>query len=100
MRPVRLLCSALVVLAPAFASAQTPPPDSVTEVLRQKARPGTVQEYEAGRKKHMDWHKAQNARGVGEVLGVRPGRDPGCYVTASGGHKGRERGAGGPKRAD
>jgi hypothetical protein len=49
MHPVKLLCSALVVLAPAFASAQTPPPDSVTEVLRQKARPGTVQEYEAGR---------------------------------------------------
>jgi hypothetical protein len=90
MRPVKLLCSALVVLAPAFASAQTPPPDSVTEVLRQKARPGTVQEYEASRKKHMDWHKAQNDTWVWEVFEVMTGPDTGSYVIASGGHQWKE----------
>jgi len=37
----------------AVGGAQTPPPDSVSEVLRQKIRPGTVQDYEAARKKHM-----------------------------------------------
>ena len=90
MRPVRLLCSALVVLAPAFASAQTPRPDSVTEVLRQKARPGTVQEYEASRKKHMDWHKAQNDPWVWEVFEVMTGPETGGYLIASGEHQWKE----------
>ena len=33
MRPVTLLCSALVVLAPAFASAQTPRPIRLERAL-------------------------------------------------------------------
>ena len=100
MRPVKLLCSALVVLAPAFASAQTPPPDSVTEVLRQKARPGTVQEYEASRKKHMDWHKAQNDPWVWEVFEVMTGPDTGGYLIASGEHQWKEMEAWVAKMAD
>ena len=90
MRPVKLLCSALVVLAPAFASAQTPPPDSVTEVLRQKARPGTVHEYEASRKKHMAWHKAQNDPWAWEVFEVMTGPETGGYLIASGEHQWKE----------
>jgi hypothetical protein len=87
MRPVKLLCSVVLVLAPAFASAQTSPPDSVTELLRQKARPGTVQDYEAARKKHMAWHKAQNDPWVWEVFEVMTGPDTGSYVIASGDHQ-------------
>jgi hypothetical protein len=62
----------------------------VTEVLRQKARPGTVQEYEASRKKHMDWHKAQNDTWVWEVFEVMTGPDTGSYVIASGEHQWKE----------
>ena len=51
---------ALIALAAAPVLAQAPPPDSVSEVLRQKVVPGTTDKYEAGRKKHMGWHKAQN----------------------------------------
>jgi hypothetical protein len=87
MRPVTLLCSAVLVLAPAFASAQTPQPDSVTEVLRQKAKPGTVQDYEASRKKHMAWHKAQNDPWTWEVFEVMTGPDTGSYLIASGDHQ-------------
>jgi hypothetical protein len=90
MRPVKLLCSALVVLAPAFATAQTPPPDSVTEVLRQKARPGTVHDYEASRRKHMAWHKAQNDPWTWEVFEIMTGPDTGGYLIASGEHQWRE----------
>ena len=86
MRPWRLLC-AMIVLAPALAGAQTPPPDSVTELLRQKARPGTVHDYEAARKKHMAWHKAQNDPWVWEVFEVMTGPDTGSYVIASGDHQ-------------
>jgi hypothetical protein len=100
MRPVKLLCSALVVLAPAFASAQTPQPDSVTEVLRQKAKPGTVQEYEASRKKHMAWHKAQNDPWAWEVFEVMTGPDTGSYVIASGEHQWKDMEAWVAKMAD
>jgi hypothetical protein len=79
-----------VVLAPALASAQTPPPDSVTEVLRQKARPGTVHEYEASRKKHMAWHKAQSDPWAWEVFEVMTGPDTGGYLIASGEHQWKE----------
>ena len=53
------LSVAVVALAAAPAVAQAPPPDSVTQVFRQKVVPGMVDKYEAGRKKHMAWHKAQ-----------------------------------------
>jgi len=100
MRPVKLFCCTLLVLAPAFASAQTPPPDSVTELLRQKARPGTVQDYEAARKKHMAWHKAQNDPWVWEVFEVMTGPDTGSYVIASGDHQWKEMEAWVAKMAD
>jgi hypothetical protein len=87
MRIVTLLCSAIMVLAPAVAGAQTPPPDSVSEVLRQKIRSGTVQDYEAARKKHMAWHKAQNDPWAWEVFEVMTGPDTGSYLISSGDHQ-------------
>jgi hypothetical protein len=95
-----MLCSALVVLAPAFASAQTPQPDSVTEVLRQKVRPGTVQDYEASRKKHMAWHKAQNDPWIWEVFEIMTGADTGGYLIASSEHQWKEMEAWMTKMAD
>ena len=90
MRPVTLLCAALVLVAPAVANAQTPPPDSVTEVLRQKIRPGTLQDYEASRKKHMTWHKAQSDPWTWEVFEVMTGPNTGSYLIASGDHQWKE----------
>ena len=63
MRIVTLLCSAIMVLAPAVGGAQTPPPDSVSEVLRQKIRPGTVQDYEGARK----WMQLASEAGNGQA---------------------------------
>lgn len=100
MRIVTLLCSALMVLAPAVAGAQTPPPDSVSEVLRQKIRPGTVQDYEAARKKHMGWHKAQNDPWAWEVFEVMTGPDTGSYVISSGDHQWKDMEAWVAKMAD
>jgi hypothetical protein len=100
MRPVKLLCSVLVVLAPTFASAQTPPPDSVTEVLRQRAQPGTRHDYEASRKKHMAWHKAQNDPWTWEVFEVMTGPETGGYLIASGDHQWKEMEAWVAKMAD
>ena len=86
MRPLKLLF-AIVVLAPAVASAQTPPPDSVSEVLRQKIQPGTVSKYEAARKEHMGWHKTHNDPWTWEVFEVMTGPDTGSYLISSGDHQ-------------
>ena len=99
MRIVTLLCSAIMVLAPAVAGAQTPP-DSVSEVLRQKIRPGTVQDYEAARKKHMAWHKAQNDPWAWEVFEVMTGPDTGSYLISSGDHQWKDMEAWVAKMAD
>lgn len=81
------LSAALVALAAAPAFAQAPPPDSVTEVFRQKARPGMTAEYEAGRKKHMAWHKAQGDTWIWNTYEVTTGPDTGAYIIASPNHQ-------------
>jgi hypothetical protein len=99
MRIVTLLCSAIIVFAPAVAGAQTPP-DSVSEVLRQKIRSGSLQDYEAARKKHMAWHKAQNDPWVWEVFEVMTGPDTGSYLISSGDHQWKDMEAWVAKMAD
>ena len=84
------VAGALVVLVSVSVSAQTAPPDSVTEVIRQKARQGTQQQYEAARKKHMAWHKAQNDPWAWDVFQITTGPDTGAYIIASGNHQWKE----------
>jgi hypothetical protein len=84
---VMSVTGALALLASVSVSAQTPPPDSVTEVLRQKPRQGMVKEYEASRKKHMAWHKAQNDTWAWDVFEITTGPDTGGYLIASGNHQ-------------
>jgi hypothetical protein len=87
---VMSVTGALALLASVSVSAQTPPPDSVTEVLRQKPRQGMVKEYEASRKKHMAWHKAQNDTWAWDVFEITTGPDTGGYLIASGNHQWKE----------
>ncbi len=78
---------ALVVAVAAPALAQAPPPDSVTQVLRQKVVPGMTDKYEAGRKKHMAWHKAQGDPWAWNVYEITTGPDTGGYIIASPNHQ-------------
>jgi hypothetical protein len=88
MRPlIASLSVALVVAAAAPALAQAPPPDSVAQVLRQKVVPGTTDKYEAGRKKHMAWHKAQGDPWTWNVYEITTGPDTGGYIIASPNHQ-------------
>jgi hypothetical protein len=87
---VASVAGALVVLVSVSVSAQTAPPDTVTEVIRQQARPGTRAQYEAARKKHMAWHKAQNDTWAWDVFEITSGPDTGSYVIASGNHQWKE----------
>jgi len=81
------LSVALVVAVAAPALAQTPPPDSVTQAFRQKVVPGMVDKYEAGRKKHMAWHKAQGDPWIWNTYEVTTGPDTGSYLIVSGNHQ-------------
>jgi hypothetical protein len=99
--PLALLALwAALALLPAPASAQTPPPDSVSEVLRQKIQPGTAQKYEAARKEHMGWHKAHNDPWTWEVFEVMTGPDTGSYLISSGDHQWKDMEAWAAKMAD
>jgi hypothetical protein len=78
---------ALVALVAAPVGAQAPPADTVTQVIRQKARQDMTSQYEAGRKKHMAWHKAQNDTWAWDVFEIMTGPDTGGYIIASGNHQ-------------
>ena len=88
MRPlIASLSAALLVAVAAPAVAQTPPPDSVAQVFRQKVVPGMTDKYEAGRKKHMAWHKAQGDPWTWNVYEVTTGPETGSYLISSINHQ-------------
>jgi hypothetical protein len=89
-RVVTALAGVLLVLVTVTASAQTPPPDTVTEVNRQRCRPGTRKEYEAARVRHMGWHAAHNDPWPWDVYELVTGPDTGTYLIVSGGHQWQE----------
>ena len=82
-----LVAGIVIVMASVSASAQTAPLDTVTEVVRQKARIDVKAEYEAARRKHMQWHKAQNDPWEWDVFEIMTGPDTGGYIIASGNHQ-------------
>jgi len=84
---VASVAAALVALGSSAVSAQQPPPDTVTQVIRQKARQDMQPQYEAGRKKHMAWHKAQNDAWAWDVFEITTGPDTGAYIIATGDHQ-------------
>ncbi|MGI9102914.1 MAG: hypothetical protein ACR2IF_10785 [Terriglobales bacterium] len=75
----------LVCLTTALAAAQAPPA-SVCEVHINKVKPGMTAQYEAGRAKHMAWHKSQNDRWSWETWEITTGENTGNYLIASCGH--------------
>jgi hypothetical protein len=82
--PVAFLVGFVVAASPVFA--QQPPAETVTQVIRQKPKPGMEAQYEAGRKKHMAWHKAQKDPWAWNVYEITTGPDTGGYLIASGNH--------------
>jgi len=83
-----VVIAAVLALVPVAARAQQAPPDTVTQVLRQHVKDGvSPAQYEAGRKKHMAWHKAQNDPWTWNVFEVMTGPDTGAYIISSPGHQ-------------
>jgi hypothetical protein len=78
------VCALLVASA---AIAQQAAPFTVIEVHRQKAAPGKTAQYEAGRKKHMDWHRQAGDPWTWTIWSVTTGPDTGSYIVTSGDHQ-------------
>jgi len=69
----------LFVAAPGFpALAQAP--GNLSEINFEQPKPGMTKQYEAGRKKHMAWHKAQKDTWAWYVWEVLSGENAGSYI--------------------
>jgi hypothetical protein len=92
---IRLVCFVMVCLCVASAFAQTG--SSTQEINAQNAnnvcriyfstpKPGMGQQYEAGRQKHMQFHRAQKDTWTWNTYVIETGDNTGTYVTSSCGH--------------
>jgi hypothetical protein len=73
---------ALVAAIPAVAQQ----PGKLVEIHINRVKPGMTQQYEAGRKKHMAWHKSQNDSWSWYTWAVVTGEATGSYVVGTLGH--------------
>jgi hypothetical protein len=85
MRTALLITAALAL--PAAASLAADQPGTVGRVFVTVPRPGMAAQYEAGRKKHMDWHRKQNDTWTWLTWEVQTGQNAGSYVSGSFGHQ-------------
>jgi hypothetical protein len=85
MRITRLAMGTLVILAGLLPVLAQPPGD-VVEIHVDRVKEGMTQQYEAGRKKHMAWHKSQNDPWSWHTWEVLTGPNAGSYVIGTFGH--------------
>lgn len=84
-KTVWMLAGALaMVAAPALAADQ---PGTVARVYVTVPKAGMTAQYEAGRKKHMDWHKRQNDSWAWAVWQIETGDRAGSYISGSFAHQ-------------
>ena len=60
--------------------------NNVCRVYFSTPKPGMDQQYEAGRKKHMQFHRAQKDTWTWNTFAIETGDNAGTYVTSSCGH--------------
>lgn len=60
--------------------------NNVCRIYFSMPKPGQTQQYEAGRKKHMQFHRAQKDTWTWHTFAVETGDNTGMYVTSSCGH--------------
>jgi len=79
MRVARIAFGALFMLA-ALIPVLGQQPGEIAEIHINRIKPGMTQQYEAGRKKHMAWHKSQNDTWSWYTWAVVTGEGTGSYV--------------------
>ena len=83
MRITARVCA--VVLLAAAAWAQNP--GEICRINFVKPKPGAAQQFEAGRKKHMQFHKTHNDAWAWNTFLIETGMNTGTYVTSTCGHE-------------
>jgi hypothetical protein len=73
-------------LLPATSALAADQPGTVGRVFVTVPKAGMAAQYEAGRKKHMDWHRKQNDTWSWLTWQVETGPNAGSYVSGSFGH--------------
>jgi len=81
-----LVLLAVVALAAALPAAAQMDANTVGRVYHLKVKPGSEQAFEAGVKKHAEWHKSQNDTWAWHVWEVETGERSGQYVFGTFGH--------------
>src|SRR5258706_12001566 len=56
---VLLVTIAMAMAAPVLAQMPAQPTNTIVQIYSSHPKPGMMAQYEAGRKRHMAWHKAQ-----------------------------------------
>ena len=79
MRVTRIAVGALFTLA-ALIPVLGQQPGEIAEIHVNRIKPGVTEQYEAGRKKHMAWHKSQNDAWSWYTWAVVTGEGTGSYV--------------------
>jgi hypothetical protein len=78
------------VLAGSMAVAQqssAAPQGDLVEIHLNKVKPGMTRQYEAGRKKHMTWHRQQRDAWSWYTWEILTGENTGAYVVGTFGHR-------------
>jgi hypothetical protein len=60
--------------------------NNVCRVYFSMPKPGTTQQYEQGRKKHMEFHRAQKDTWTWRTFAIETGDNAGMFVTSTCGH--------------
>ena len=81
-----ILLAVAVSLLAMPALAQEKKPESVVRVYVMVAKPGMAQQFEEGRKKHMDFHRKSGDTWGWETWSIDTGEGTGNYVSVAGGH--------------
>jgi hypothetical protein len=80
------MLSAVLLWCVTVTAQAAKPPDAITEVNISQPKPGMVQQWEQGRKRHSDFHRAQNDTWSVLVYEVLTGEQVGSYVSVQPGH--------------
>lgn len=85
-RTIVLLLFAVLLAFPIAVPAQATNGPNVSQVFFNAAKPGMEAQYEAARKRHMNWHRSQNDKWTWQTFQVMTGPATGHYTIVTGGH--------------
>ena len=77
------LCAVVLFAAAAWAQNPAAPAGDICRIYFVKPKSGMDQQLEAGRKKHMQFHKAHNDTWAWNTFLIETGRNTGTYVTST-----------------